>query len=221
MLNRKCVSANFHLFQWGQFLRVSPLISFSVNFIVSHNITFHGKPINPTHNSTQFLGISITPKTKHAQAGLQALVQALWQRCTQWPIWRWFLKTKNTQILPCCILLTPCNWRQQWVCPPLLHLHLFHPLARVNCNHPHSHTLSLIFPFLLLFLHKYPAGSTTANPVNPHGIDNILNRFPLELPKLFLWDQNKTKLIKIVTRSRSLTLPTTSASMAENLSSMR
>merc|ERR1712038_2172229 len=41
------------------------------------------------------------------------------------------------------------------------------------------------------------SGSTTANPVNPHGIDNILNR------------------------SRSLTLPTTSASMAENLSSMR
>ena len=82
-VNRKCVSTNFHLFQWGQFLRVSPLISFSVNFIVSHNITFHGKPINPTHNSIQFLGISRTPKTKHAQAGLQALVQALWQRCTQ------------------------------------------------------------------------------------------------------------------------------------------
>jgi len=42
------------------------------------------------------------------------------------------------------------------------------------------------------------AGTTTTNPVNPHGIDNILN-----------------------SRSRSLTLPTTSASMAENLSSMR
>ena len=96
MLNRKCVSANFHLFQWGQFLRVSPLISFSVNFIVSHNITFHGKPINPTHNSTQFLGISRTRKTKHAQAGLQALVQALWQRCTQWQIWRWSWKRKHT-----------------------------------------------------------------------------------------------------------------------------
>ena len=98
---------------------------------------------------------------------------------------------KNPQILPFCILMTPCNWRQQWVCPPLLHLHLFHPLARVNCNHPHSHTLSLIFPFLSLFLQKSPPGSTTANPVNPHGIDNILNRFPLELPKL--WYEIKIK----------------------------
>ena len=48
----------FCLFQWGQYLPGSPLISFSVNFIVSHNITFYGKPINPTHNSIQFQQIS-------------------------------------------------------------------------------------------------------------------------------------------------------------------
>ena len=54
----KTVLPKFCLFQWGQYLPGSPLISFSVNFIVSHNITFYGKPINPTHNSIQFQQIS-------------------------------------------------------------------------------------------------------------------------------------------------------------------
>ena len=56
----KTVLPKFCLFQWGQYLPGSPLISFSVNFIVSHNITFYGKPINPTHNSIQFQQISRT-----------------------------------------------------------------------------------------------------------------------------------------------------------------
>ena len=54
----KTALPKFYLFQWGQYLPGSPLISFSVNFIVSHNITFYGKPINPTHNSIQFQQIS-------------------------------------------------------------------------------------------------------------------------------------------------------------------